>query len=96
MTHHDSDVVVVGAGIVGAFAALRLAQRNRSVILFLSFAVLPALRLGRRTAFPSSTKHRGSRVSLWPPAFAAMDSALGRWSESFWRNGYATVQLALI
>jgi sarcosine oxidase subunit beta len=33
MKYYDSDVVVVGAGIVGAFTALRLAQRNRTVFL---------------------------------------------------------------
>jgi glycine/D-amino acid oxidase-like deaminating enzyme len=33
MNYRDSDVVVVGAGIVGAFTALRLAQKNRAVIL---------------------------------------------------------------
>jgi sarcosine oxidase subunit beta len=33
MTCHHADVVVIGAGIVGAFTALRLAQRNRTVIL---------------------------------------------------------------
>jgi sarcosine oxidase subunit beta len=33
MTYRDSDYVVVGAGIVGAFTALRLAQRKRTVTL---------------------------------------------------------------
>ena len=33
MKYFDSDVVVVGAGIMGAFTALRLAQRNRTVFL---------------------------------------------------------------
>jgi glycine/D-amino acid oxidase-like deaminating enzyme len=33
MNRHDSDVVLVGAGIVGAFAALRLVQRNCTVFL---------------------------------------------------------------
>ena len=33
MTYRDADVVVVGAGIVSAFTALRLSQRNRAVIL---------------------------------------------------------------
>ena len=33
MKYYDSDVVVVGAGIMGAFSALRLAQRNRTVFL---------------------------------------------------------------
>ncbi len=33
MKYYDSDVVVVGAGIMGAFTALRLAQRKRTVFL---------------------------------------------------------------
>ncbi len=33
MTYYDSDIVVVGAGIVGAFTALRLAQKKRTVFL---------------------------------------------------------------
>ena len=33
MKYYDSDIVVVGAGIAGAFTALRLAQRDRTVFL---------------------------------------------------------------
>ena len=33
MKYYDSDIVVVGAGIMGAFTAFRLAQRNRTVFL---------------------------------------------------------------
>jgi glycine/D-amino acid oxidase-like deaminating enzyme len=33
MNYYDSDIVVVGDGIMGAFTALRLAQRNRTVFL---------------------------------------------------------------
>jgi glycine/D-amino acid oxidase-like deaminating enzyme len=33
MKYYDADVVVVGGGIVGAFTALRLAQKNRAVYL---------------------------------------------------------------